>query len=150
MGRYNKIFRGPVEKDRPYAREAKADVALAPGTIVTLNTGGEWIAHDTAGARGDFAVLNEDFLGQQNTDTNIAANDVGVAYFPYPPYRFAALVATGNDITAVGTALASNGSGVLAIATTGQEILFFAEEVYNNNTGSNQLVRVRPATGEAD
>ena len=149
MARFGKIFRGDVRINAAQVQEALMNAALAPGSIVTLNSSGAFIAHNAAGERGAHFVLSEDYLGQNDTDTNVASGDRAVAYIPQPGEYFAALVADGNNITAVGTQLASNGSGALAIATTGQEVLFIAEEVYNNNTGSSQLVRVRPGNGEA-
>ena len=53
-------------------------------------------------------------------------------------------LATGNNLVK-GSPLTTNGTGRLVLATTGQRIVAFSEETYNNNTGSDQLVRVRPA-----
>lgn len=148
MGRHNKIFRGPVEMDRPYSEERVVTADTAPGTLVIVNnTTDQFVPHNDAGGRGSFFVLNEDFISQQDTDTNIRAGDIGVAYYPYEKYRFAALLATGNNVSR-GQALASNGTGQLRVAQAGEEVLFYAMETYNNDTGSNQLLRVRPGAGE--
>ncbi len=147
MARYNKIFRGPVEKDRPYTQEAIANVALPPGSIVTRNAAGAFILHATAAERGAFYVVSEDYLGQNDPDTDVLSGDTAVAYYPYPSYRFAALVATGNNVPLDGP-LTSNGAGILRIAVATEEALFYAEEAFNNTSGSNQLIRVRPAQGE--
>lgn len=148
MARYGKIFRGDVRKVSPYVEEAPTSAALAPGSIVELDSSGEWALHGAAGTGGELYVLSEDYLGQKNADVDILDGDVGVGFRPLPPYIFAALVATGNDITARDTALASAGNGVLRIAQASDIVLFYAQEVYNNNTGSSQLVRVRPANRE--
>ncbi len=56
-------------------------------------------------------------------------------------------VANGQNI-AKGDGLASNGAGLLVKAVTqGHEILFWAEEAFNNNTGASQLISARPAQG---
>lgn len=150
MARFGKIFRGDPRTVSPQVMEGITAAALAPGSIVTLNGAGAIAAHSVAGGRGVVGVLAEDFLGQNDTDTNVASGDTAVVYLPHDGSIFAALVANGVNITAKGAELASNGAGALALATTGQEVLFYAEEVYNNSTGSAQLVRVRPAQGEAD
>lgn len=146
MGRYNKIFAGPPQKVDPQVEEAPCNVALTPGQIVVLSSG-KWIAHATAGGRGRFRVLQDNYLALETVDTQIAANDTGIGLIPHADQLFYVLVATGNNLTK-GDPLVSNGSGVLAKgATSGHQILFWAEETYNNNTGSNQLVLARVASG---
>lgn len=147
MARYNKILAGPPKKVDPQVEEAPCNVALTPGQIVVLNGSGKWIAHATAGGRGRVRVLQDNYLACEDVDTQIAANDTGVGLIPEDDELFYVRVATGNNLTK-GDPLVSNGSGVLAKgATTGHHILFWAEETYNNTSGSSQLVLARAATG---
>lgn len=147
MARYGTVFAGPVQKTMPQSIERDVDVATAPGTLVTINSSDEFIAHASQGVRGSFFILSENTLTQDDTDTNIPANQTGIGYYPEMGCFFHALVETGTNMTAEVTLLTSNGSGVLEVAASGDEVLFVAAETYNNNTGSNQLVLVRPYQG---
>lgn len=147
MARYGTIFAGSVQKTMPASVERLADVALAPGTIVTINATDEFIAHAAQGVRGSFFILSESTIIQDDTDTNIALGQTGIGYYPALDCFFNVLVETGTNMTAEVTLLTSNGTGALEVATTGDEVLFVAAETYNNNTGSNQLVTVRPYQG---
>ena len=147
MARYGTIFAGGIEKTMPPSVNRDADVALAPGTIVTLNPDGEFIAHASQGVRGSFFILAEGYLTQDDTDTNIPANGTGVGYYPLDDKFFYVLVETATSVVDEVTLLTSNGAGVLEIAASGDEVLFVAAETYNNTTGANQLVAVRPYKG---
>ena len=146
MARYNKIYAGPVRETQPQVEEALCNVALTPGQIVILSSG-KWVAHATAGGRGRIRVLQDNYLAGENPDTAVAQNDTGVGLIPLDEDLFYVRVATGNNL-AKGDPLVSNGAGLLAKgATTGHQVLFWAEETYNNNTGSSQLVLARVAQG---
>ncbi|WP_168072803.1 hypothetical protein [Caulobacter sp. SSI4214] len=146
MGRYNKIFAGPPCELDVQVEEAPCNVALTPGSIILLGSG-KWIAHNTAGGRGRIRVLQDNYLACEGVDVQVAANDTGIGLIPHGDLLFYVLVATGNNL-AKGDPLVSNGAGVLTKgATSGHQILFWAEETYNNTTGSSQLVLARPATG---
>lgn len=147
MARYGTIFAGPVEKTMPYSRNTDVDVDLAPGTIVTLNGDQEFVAHATQGVRGAFYILAENYLTQDDTDTDIPANQTGIGYLPDESCFFHVLVETGTSVVRGVTQLTSNGSGALEIAASGDDVMFIADETYNNTTGSNQLVLVRPYKG---
>ncbi|PZR36483.1 hypothetical protein [Caulobacter segnis] len=146
MPRYNKIFAGPPGEVDVQVEEAPCNVSLTPGQLVVLSSG-KWVAHATAGGRGRYRVLQDNYLACEDVDTQIAANDTGVGLIPHGDLLFYVRVATGQNL-AKGDALVSNGSGVLVKgATSGHQILFWAEETYNNTSGSTQLVLVRPAQG---
>lgn len=147
MARKGTIFAGSVNKTMPQSTERDVDAATAPGTIVTINNDNEFIPHATQGGRGSFFILSENTLTQDDTDTNIPANQTGIGYYPDQNCFYHVLVETGTNMTAEVTLLTSNGSGVLEVAASGDEVLFVATETYNNNTGSNQLVEVRPYIG---
>jgi hypothetical protein len=53
-------------------------------------------------------------------------------------------VPTGTNV-ARGAELTTSAAGKFVLATTGQNVAFVAEEAFNNNTGSDQLVRARKA-----
>ena len=147
MARYNTIFAGPVNKTMPHTLEREMDANTAPGTLVTINTDDEFIPHAVQGARGSFFILSENTLEQQNADDNVLAARTGIGFYPQLDCYYHVLVETATNMTAEVTQLTSNGSGVLETALAGDEILFIAAETYNNNTGSNQLVLVRPYQG---
>lgn len=146
MGRYNVIYRGPAEMNMPHTEEAAMNAATAPGTLV-IKSSGKFAPHATQGTRPAFFILDKGNLTQSSVDDNIAANDTGVGFLPYDTGRFAVLVETGTNCVKDVTLLTNNTSGVLEVATSGDEVLFVADETYNNTTGSNQLVSVRPYKG---
>lgn len=146
MARYNKIFAGPVTENTPQVEELPCNVALTPGQII-LASAGKFIAHATAGARGRIRVLQDNYLALEGPDVQVAANDIGCGLIPLDEQLFYVRVATGNNVPKGGP-LVSNGAGLLANGvTSGHQILFWAEEAFNNNTGASQLVLARPATG---
>lgn len=147
MARYGTIFAGAIEKTQPQSIDRAVDVATAPGTIVTLNTDEEFIAHASQGVRGSFFILSEGTLTQDDTDTDIPANGSAVGYYPDQGCFYYVLVETGTNVTNEVTQLTSNGSGALEVATSGDEVLFIAAETYNNTSGNNELVAVRPYIG---
>lgn len=147
MARYGTVFAAPAEKTMPHSLNRAVDVETAPGTICTLNGDEEFIAHASQGVRGSFFIISEGFLTQDDADTNIPANNTAVGYYPAMDCRFNVLVETGTSVTNEVTQLTSNGSGALEVATSGDEVLFIAAETFNNTTGSNQLVTVRPYNG---
>ena len=61
----------------------------------------------------------------------------------------AARIADGVNITAIGTPLTPGATGTLAIASTSDLIVAYSDEVYNNNSGSEQLLKIRPAGSQS-
>lgn len=148
MARFNKIFAGPTRDPLPQVKERLAPAGgLTPGSIVTLN-GDDWALHGTAGGRGDLYVVQENYLAMRTPDDDYDEDDTAIGMEPLDEHRFRVLVATGNNVSE-GDPLSSLGDGTLGIAgaTSGDEVLFFAEESFNNDTGSNQLVTARKASG---
>lgn len=143
MARYNKIFLGPVQENLPQVRELIADVALKPGRLVVI-TAGQWAL---AGATtvGKVWIVQDNYLAMKGTDDDWAADSIAIGMELLPESLYAARVANGVNITAIGTALTPGANGTLAIAAASDLIVAYSEEVYNNNSGSEQLVRVRPA-----
>jgi hypothetical protein len=92
-------------------------------------------------------VLQDNYLALEDADTALAVNDIGMGLIPLDDQRFAVRVATGQNLTK-GDGLVSNGAGLLVkAATSGHQILFWAEETYNNASGVSQLVLASPAQG---
>ena len=58
---------------------------------------------------------------------------------------YAARIATGINITARGVALTPAANGTLAMAALSDLVVAYSDEIYNNNTGQTQLIRIRPA-----
>jgi hypothetical protein len=147
MPRYNKIFAGPVTEVTPQVEECLANVALTPGQIVTRNGSGKFILHATAGGRGRFRVVQDNYLAQEGVDTAIAADDTAIGLIPLDEQFYYVRVVTGQNLTK-GDPLVSNGAGALTKGvTSGHHVLFWAEETYNNASGSTQLVLARPGQG---
>jgi hypothetical protein len=142
MARYNKIFAGPATEVTPQVQEAILNGAYVPGTFVVFSSGN--FAQAGANALGRVLLLQDNYLLQKAVTDAYASGDRAQALELIDDQLFNALVATGNSL-AKGSPLATTASGRLALATTGQRIVAWSEETYNNNTGSDQLVRVRPA-----
>lgn len=145
MARYNKIDLGPACENRPQTAEAIPTVAVAPGTI-TLVTGA--IATATNARQGDqLYIADHNWCAGRQIDDDNAADETMIMQLPLPRKKYAALLANGQNVTALDTPLKVGASGLLEIATLGTDYVSFrADEVYNNNTGSAQLIVVRPLT----
>lgn len=152
MGRYSRIHLGPARRKDPQVREAEAGAAITPGSLVVLSSGRFILAGATT--IGKVWLAQENYLAMKGVDSAYAAYAAG------PPIirgdtvlglemeddtHYAARIANGVNITAVGTPLTPGANGTLAIASTSDLIVAYSDEIYNNNTGSSQLLRIRPA-----
>lgn len=152
MARYSRIHLGPARRKDPQVREAEAGAAIVPGSLIVLSSGRFVLAGATT--IGKVWLAQENYLAMKGVDGAYAAYAAG------PPIvrgdtvlglemeddtHYAARVANGVNITAVGTALTPGANGTLAIAATGDLIVAYSDEIFNNNTGASQLVRIRPA-----
>jgi hypothetical protein len=147
MARYNKIFLGPVTKVKPDVRELIASVALKPGRLAVISTG-KWAL---AGATtvGKVWLIQDNYLALKGVDDDWAADSLAIGIEMQDDSIYAARIANGVNITAIGTALTPGANGTLAIASTSDLIVAYSEEVYNNNTGSEQLLKVRPSGSQS-
>lgn len=143
MARYNKIFLGPFEKAKPQVRELIGDVALKPGRLVVIS-GGKWAL---AGATtvGKVWLVQDNYLLLKSVDTDWDDEATVIGMELLPDMLYAARVANGVNVSAIGTALTPGANGTLAIASTDDLIVAYSDEVYNNDSGSEQLIRIRPA-----
>lgn len=152
MGRYSRIHLGPARKNDPQVREAEAGAssAIKPGTLVVLSSG----RFVNAGATtvGKVWLAQENYLAQKGVDTAykayVSASDRGdtvIGLEMQDDTHYAARIATGVNITAVGVALTPAANGTLGIAATSDLVVAYSDEIYNNNSGTDQLLRIRPA-----
>ena len=147
MARYNKIYLGPADKVKPDARELLAGVAVKPGRLMVV-TAGKW-ALAGAATVGKVWIAQDNYLQQKSVDDDWAVDNSAIGLELIDDQLFAMRIANGVNITAVDTALTPAANGTVAIASTGDLIVAYSEEVYNNNSGSEQLLRVRPSGSQS-
>lgn len=156
MARYSKIHLGPARKNDPQVFEAEAGAAITPGCLIVLSSGRFVLAG--AATVGKVWIAQENYLAMKGVDAAYTAYSAGPPVIDgdrvlglemQDDVLYAARVATGVNITAVGTALTPGANGTLAIASTSDLVVAYADEVFNNDTGSTQLVRVRPAGSQS-
>ena len=146
----NKIFVGPADntQTKPLVVEGKAVDAFLPGTLVKQTATGLATSDVAATVFGTEALLALEIGAHQGGDiaTAVTVGDTSLAAAARSGEFFLARVAAGNNITAKGTALSSNGDGTLKIAATDgtEQALFHSDEV-KNVAGSAALVLVRKA-----
>ncbi len=143
MARFNKIYLGPAEEVKPQVKELLASVALLPGRLVVISSGAWALAAATT--VGKVWIVQDDYLIMKGVDDVVPANDTAIGMELFQDKLYAGRIANGVNITAIGTALTPGATGTLAIASTGDLIVGYSEEVYNNNSGSEQLLKFRPA-----
>lgn len=147
MARYNKIYLGPVEKTKPQVREAIAAAALKPGRLVVMSSGEFALAGATT--VGQVLIVQDNYLAMKGVDTDWAADSTAIAMEMNDECLYAARIANGVNITAIGTALTPAANGTLGIASTSDLVVAYSDEIYNNNSGSEQLIRIRPAGSQS-
>lgn len=135
------------DQEQLHAIEGEALGDIRPGALVAQAAGGLDESAQAAtvfGAQPLFADYN--FLQAGDVDTDWPEGSWVVAR-QLPSNKIAnVLVAAGQNITARGTALASNGDGTLKIAETDgtEQVLCYADEIINTGASAT-LVRVRGA-----
>jgi len=147
MARYNKIFLGPVEKTKPQVKELLAAAALKPGRIAVISSGKFALAAATT--IGKIWLIQDNYLAMKSVDDDWAQDSTAIGIEMEDDHLYAARIANSVNITAVGTPLTPGANGTLAIASTSDLIVAYSDEVYNNNTGSEQLIRIRPAGSQS-
>jgi hypothetical protein len=143
MARFNKILLGPVQKTLPQVRELIAAAALLPGRLVVITSGKFALAAATT--VGKVWIVQDNYLQLKSVDTAWPVDETAIGMELLPDCLYAARIANGVNITAIGTALTLGATGTLAIASTSDLVVAYSDEVYNNNSGSEQLIRIRPA-----
>lgn len=143
MARYNKIYLGPVEKVKPQVRELLASVALKPGRLAVITAGKFALA--TAATVGKVYLIEENYLALKTVDTDWAVDNRAIGLELFDDSIYAGRIANGVNVTAIATPLTPGANGTLAIAALSDLVIGYSEEVYNNTSGSEQLIRFRPA-----
>lgn len=145
MARYNKIYAGPFTEVTPQVQELPAaSGGVTPGTLVVMTAGTFALAG--AATVGKVFVAQDNYLAQKGVDTLIAAGEVVIGMELLPEQLFNVRVPTSTNV-ARGAALTPAASGNVGLATDGDLVIGYADEAYNNTSGSTQLVRMRAATG---
>lgn len=147
MARYNKIFLGPVTQVKPDVRELLASVALKPGRLAVISSGKFALAGATT--VGKVWLVQDNYLAMKGVDDDWAQDSLAIGIEMQDSEIYAARIANGVNITAIGTALTPAANGTLGIASTSDLIVAYSEEVYNNNSGSEQLLKIRPAGSQS-
>lgn len=145
------IYAGPVGDNNCRALTVEGvalGAAILPGTIVSQSATGldtNTTAATVFGKQILVADKNQMMTRPVSEAWTQSANMVSIA--PRSGEYLNMLVAATQDITSAGTALAKNGSGLLAIAATDgtEEIVCYADEVVDTTGGAatGTLVRVR-------
>lgn len=147
MARYNKIYLGPVEKTKPQVKELLAAAALKPGRLAVISSGKFALAGATT--VGKVWLIQDNYLAMKGVDTDWAQDSTAIGIEMEDDSLYAARIANSVNVTAIGTPLTPAANGTLGIASTSDLIVAYSDEVYNNNTGSEQLIRIRPAGSQS-
>lgn len=142
MARFNKIFAGPVDFNKPQVQERICAAAVLPGTA--LIESGANFAQAGAATAVKFYIAQDNYLALKDVDTAWPAGDRVIGMEPNDELFFNVRVPTATNV-ARGAALTTSAAGKFVVATTGQRAMMIAEEAYNNTTGADQLVRARKA-----
>lgn len=144
MPRFNKIFAGPVTENTPQVQERLCAAAILPGTALVES--GDSFAQAGANSNAKLYVAQDNYLALKGVDDAWLANDRIIGMEMLDEQFFNVRVPTGTNV-ARGAGLTTNAAGKFVLAATGNRIVAFAEEAYNNTSGADQLVRVRAAKG---
>lgn len=142
MARYNKIFAGPFTEATPQVQERICAAGILPGTALVES--GANFAQAGAASNSKIYIAQDNYLAMKGVDDAWSANDRIIGMEMLDEQFFNVRVPTGVNV-ARGAALTTNASGKFVLATTGNRIIAFAEEAYNNTSGADQLVRARAA-----
>lgn len=148
MARYNKIFLGPVDKAKPQVKELPAaSGSIKPGCLLVISSGDFTLAGATT--VGKVWLAQDNYLAMDGVDDAYTSGDVVLGIEMQDDCFYAARIANGVNIDVVGKALTPGANGTLAIAGLSDLIVAYSDEVYNNTSGSEQLIRVRPAGSQS-
>ena len=143
MARYNKIFLGPVEKNKPQACEALGDVALKPGRLVVLSSGKFVLAG--ASTVGKVYIVQDNYLALKGVDDDWLDEDRVTALELMPDELYAGRIANGVAVVKGVTALTPGANGTLAVASTSDLIIGYAHETHT--ASGEELIAFRPTGG---
>jgi hypothetical protein len=149
------IYAGPADgaESKPlHVEGVSLTASVLPGTIVEqVATGLQTNANAATVFGQELLVADKDKMRSRSVDTAWTQNENIVAIKARSGEFLNVLVADGNNITAKGTPLSLDGSGMLKIAVTpatvgatSEQVLCYADEIINVS-GADALVRVRVA-----
>lgn len=145
MARHNKIYAGPFTEATPQVREALANVAILPGSFISLNAQAQFILAAAGGAAKVY-VAQDNYLTMKGVDVAYTAGELAIGMEMLDEQFFNVRFPTGVNIALdAPITVGANGKGALAVA--GNVVVGYAEEAYNNTSGTDQLVRVRASKG---
>ncbi len=142
MARHSKILLGPARANDPQVREAPAAAKILPGCLVALTAGKFALA--TAATTARVWIAQENALAQRGVDVAYEIDDRVVGLEPDPGILCAGRIPSALNV-AEGAALTLGADGLFALAGADARIVAYADEAFNNTTGSTALIRVRPA-----
>lgn len=149
------IYLGPADNGDQSALhvEGAAVDAFLPGTLLKQTASGLATSDIAATDFSNECIVAREYGDhvEQGVDDAYTIGDVALGVVARSGEFLNVRVAAGQDITAKGTPLSSNGDGTLKIATvpatvgaTSEQVLFYADEIVNTG-GSAALVQVRKA-----
>ncbi|WP_102867892.1 hypothetical protein [Pseudovibrio exalbescens] len=145
MARYNKIFAGPYTMALPQVRELPAaDGNIKPGNLIVDAAGS--FTNAGAATTGKVYVAQDNYLAMGGADDAYPSGDVVIGMEAQDSFIYRVRLAASQNV-AVGSALTTAANGEVAVATTGDMVVFFADESFNNTSGSAELINARPAKG---
>lgn len=140
MARFNKIYAGPVTEVTPQVQERICAASVLPGTAVIAS--GADFAQAGASTNAKVYIVQDNYLAQKGVDDAWPAGDRVIGMEMLDEQFFNVRVPTATNVTR-DAALTTNAAGKFVLATTGNRVIAFAQEAYNNTSGVDQLVRVR-------
>lgn len=144
MARYNKIFAGPTSEVLPQVQELPADASTLPGCLIYRDAGKFKLAGEATW--GKLYVAQDNYLTLKGVDDAYGVDEVVIGMELLDGQLFNLRFPTGVNI-ALDAPITTGASGKAALASDGDLVIAYAEEAFNNNTGTDQLVRVRAAKG---
>jgi hypothetical protein len=142
----NVIYAGPIGKEGQRAKGKAGVPGILPGMLL-ISSEGDFIPHDAEGQGGPFYIANKNTLAQDGVDVAYEEGETIEPFDPAPTYLYYVRVAEGENVTALDTALTSDGAGALKIAADdgSEEVVAYAQEI-ENFTSAGGLLRVKIAT----
>lgn len=142
--RYHTIIAGPARKNDPQVQEALCKVAILPGSLVALDSTGQWIYHPTVGGSGVALVMQHNYIGGDDVRIAVPAGDTGAAIMCEDDVDYYMRVKAGEALLE-NEGLVSAGDGTLkkSAAPTTDVVLFYSREKYTVASDGAELVKVR-------
>ena len=141
----NTIYAGALQAQQQFAEALAGNGSIVPGMLL-IKVGTEFLPHNAEGQGGDAFVANLNSPAQGGVDDVYEQGETVRAYDPQARDHYNLRIASGNNITAAGTPLASNGAGALKIAATnGSEVVIAYADEIGNFTAAGGLLRCRVA-----